>query len=295
MRVLKEILVSTDLSQAGQRAVMRAGQLARQWHANLQVVHARPDRNLYARWRPTLSDRYQDIAREADRQLSELQSRLKTELGVSARWNVRAGRASEVIAAMADQNRPNLIVMGASGEHATAATGGRLGGTVLKLVPRLEQPVLLVRSADHSAYSRSVIAVDSHTSLARRVVLWGTGLVREGESHLVTAYDIAYRERMLLHDRPPAEQESASKQALDGAMALLNDVRGAAEPGPRVELHAVQGQPPEAVLGEMVRHRAQLVALGKHHVESADALSGPLGSVAFRIADLASADVLVIA
>jgi len=50
MPILKRILVATDLSAAGHRAVMRAGQLARQWETGLFLVHARPDWNLFARW-----------------------------------------------------------------------------------------------------------------------------------------------------------------------------------------------------------------------------------------------------
>ena len=52
MPILKRILVATDLSTAGKHAVMRAGQLARQWEAGLFLVHARPDWNLFARSRP---------------------------------------------------------------------------------------------------------------------------------------------------------------------------------------------------------------------------------------------------
>jgi nucleotide-binding universal stress UspA family protein len=86
MPVLKHILASTDLSPAGQQAVMRAGQLAQQWQASLHIVHARPDWNLYVRWRPASPDRYQDIARRADYVLSELQSRVKAAFGVTTRW-----------------------------------------------------------------------------------------------------------------------------------------------------------------------------------------------------------------
>ena len=62
MPVLKRMLVATDLSAAGERAVMRAGQLARQWEANLFLTHVRPEWNLFSRWRLASQDSYQDVA-----------------------------------------------------------------------------------------------------------------------------------------------------------------------------------------------------------------------------------------
>jgi nucleotide-binding universal stress UspA family protein len=70
MPVLKRILVATDLSAAGQRAVMRAGQLARQW----------------------------DVARSADEPLRKILAAIRSEFGVQAQCHSRVGKASNVVA-----------------------------------------------------------------------------------------------------------------------------------------------------------------------------------------------------
>jgi nucleotide-binding universal stress UspA family protein len=291
---LKRILAATDLSVSGRHAIMRAAQLAKQWGASLHVVHARPDWNLYARWRPASADGYQLIARRADHLLAELQNDVAAEFGVSPQWSSRLGRASDVIAAMVAEHDPNLVVIGARGEHASDEAVPRLGGTALKLPTRFGQPLLLVRGASPTVYTRSVVCVDAPTPLARRAVLWGTSLVRGGESHLVHAYYVPYAERMHSRDVSTTEDEGQLKQAADGGKATLAEVKGAAETGVQVQTHAVNGEPVAAVLGEITRRDAQLVVIGKRNLQRSLVLSGALGSVGFRIADQAPVDVLIL-
>src|SRR6202035_3024848 len=97
MPILKRILVATDLSAAAHRAVMRAGQLARQWGADLFLVRARRDWNLFARARGTSHDFDQD---NADNRLRTVLADLEASFGVHARCDSRLGRTSNVIAAM---------------------------------------------------------------------------------------------------------------------------------------------------------------------------------------------------
>ena len=84
MPILKRILVATDLSAAAHRAVMRAGQLASQWGADLCVVRARPDWHLFARGRVTSPVGHQDIARGADNPLRAVLADLEAKFGIHA-------------------------------------------------------------------------------------------------------------------------------------------------------------------------------------------------------------------
>jgi nucleotide-binding universal stress UspA family protein len=272
---------------------MRAAQLAKQWEASLYIIHARPDWNLYARWRPASADRYQVIARRADHQLAELQAEVTAQFGVKPRWNSRLGRASDIIAAMVADHDPNLVVIGARGEHAFGEPVP-LGGTALKLPTRIGQPLLLVRGASPTVYARSVVGVDAPSPLARRAVLWGTSLASGGESHLVHAYYIPYAERMRSRGVADTVDETQLKQAAEGAVATLAEVKGAAETGVQVHTHAVNAEPVAALLEEITRHDAQLVVIGKRNLQTSPVLSGPIGSVGFRIADQAPVDVLIL-
>jgi nucleotide-binding universal stress UspA family protein len=297
--LLNRILAATDLSLPGQHAVMRAGQLARQCQATLRIVHARPDWNLYARWRPASPDAYQRIARRTDEQLGALQTQLTSEFGLHPRWDSRLGRASEVITAMASEFDPNLIVIGARGEH-SAESGSdtpyiaNTGGTALKLLSRSHQALMLVRVSDASPYTKSVVAVDGPTPLARRAVLWGTSLVRGGETHIVHAYCIPYIERMRSAEGLAPLGDAQLKQATDAAWATLAEVRGAAGTSAKLEAKAVHADPTMATLQETALLGAQLVVIGKSNIQTPLTPSGAIGSVAFRIADQTPADVLIL-
>jgi len=100
MPILKRILVATDLSATAHRAVMRAGQLASQWGADLFLVRARPNWNLFARGRGTSSEGHRDIAQSADSPLRAVLADLESNFGVHARCESRLGRTSNIIAAL---------------------------------------------------------------------------------------------------------------------------------------------------------------------------------------------------
>src|SRR5579859_674924 len=81
MKLLKRILVATDFSPAGQRAVTRAGLLAHQHEADLLVLHVTPDWNLFSRWTSSHPQHYEAINQYAQRALREEVNRI---LGIYA-------------------------------------------------------------------------------------------------------------------------------------------------------------------------------------------------------------------
>ncbi len=294
MPVLKRILVATDLSVASQWAVMRAAQLARQWEAHLFLVHARPDWNLFSRWRPASQDSYEDVARSADEPLRRILAAIHSEFGVHAQCHSRLGKASNVVAALAAELQPHLLVIGARGEHAGRGPDPCLGGTALKLLTRIDIPLLIVRRSDTTRYSSTLVAIDVAGPLARRAVLWGSGLVAGGECHLVHAFDVPYVERMRLQEIDEAVLERRRKQAEEAATLAVRGVLGAAEGNARMHSAAIPGEPVSALLESIGRIGPQLVVVGKREPQPAHLQSGPMGGVGFRIAYHAPTDVLVL-
>ena len=296
MPILKRILVATDLSAAAHRAVMRAGQLARQWNAELFLVHARPDRNFFARARAASHDRHQDIARSADKSLREVLADLEANFGVHARCDSRLGGASNVIATMVAEHKPHLVVIGARGEHDSGEIGPFLGGTALKLLTRLEQPLLLVRGATPTIYTRSLVALDTASALSRRTVLWGSGLVQGGDCHVLHAYDLPYVEPVRLRrrdrsrDRGTKTNEASVRKGDNGCPRDARRGRGRSG----VHRQAVRGEPVETVLTEITLHAPQLVVIGKRDPRAPHVEQGMMGGVGFRIACHAPVDVLII-
>jgi nucleotide-binding universal stress UspA family protein len=294
--ILKRILVATDLSAAAHHAVMRAGQLARQWNAELFLIHARPDRNLFARARTDSHDSHQDIARRADKPLREVLASLEANFGVHARCDSRLGRASNVIAAMVAEHRPHLVVIGARGQHDSGEIDPVLGGTAIKLLTRIEQPLLLVRRATPTVYTRSLVALDTASALSRRTVLWGSGLVQGGDCHVLHAYDLPYFEP----ERPRGEtgavigEQRHMRQAYEEAMMGVQETLGAAEGAARVHRQVVRGEPVAMVLAEIALHAPQLVVIGKPDPRVPRVEQGMMGGVGFRIVSQAPGDVLII-
>jgi nucleotide-binding universal stress UspA family protein len=294
MPVLKRILVATDLSAASQRAVVRAAQLARQWEANLFLVHARPDWNLFSRWRPATQDSYQDVARSADEPLRRIVAMIRSEFGVQAQCHSRVGKASNVVAAMVAELQPHLLVIGARGEHEAFGPNPCLGGTALKLLMRVETPLLIVRGPGAVPYSLALVAIDVPGTLSRRTVLWGSGLVADGECHLVHAFDVPYLERMRLQEVDEVVIERRMRQAEEAANVMVREALGAAEGRAKLYPEAIQGEPVGALLGRIERMAPHLVVVGKSEPQAPQGQCRPMGGVGFRIAYHAPSDVLVL-
>lgn len=294
MPVLKRILVATDLSAAGKRAVIRAGQLARQWEANLFLTHVRPDWNLFSRWPPALQNGYQDVAHGSETPLRLALVELESKFGVHARCDSRLGKASNVIAAMVAELEPHLLVIGARGEHEACAPGPCLGGTAMKLLARVDTPILLVRRDSDTRYVSAVVAIDAQSALSRRSVLWGSGLVGDGDCHVVHAYDVPYVERMRLQEIDESVIQQRMRQSEEAAIVTLRDLLGAAEGHAKLHTHAVYGEPVCAVLCEVGRVPTELLVIGKREPAGSHAPHGAMGGVGFRIAYHAPTDVLVL-
>ncbi len=294
MPVLKRILVATDLSAAGQRAVIRAGQLAHQWEANLFLTHVRPDWNLFSRWRPALQDSYQDVAHSSETPLRLALAELESRFGVHTRCDSRLGKASNVIAALVAELEPHLLVIGARGEHEACAPGPCLGGTAMKLLARVETPILLVRRDSAARYASSVVAVDAPGALSRRAILWGSGLVGDGDCHVVHAYDVPYVERMRLQEIDESVIQRRMRQSEEAAIVTVRDLLGAAEGSARLHTRAVYGEPVCTVLSEVGRVPTDLLVIGKREPPGPYTQHGAMGGVGFRIAYHAPTDVLVL-
>jgi nucleotide-binding universal stress UspA family protein len=293
MPILKRILVATDLSTAAHRAVMRAGQLARQWGSELFLVRARRDWNLFARGRVTSRNSDED---SDDNPLRAVLADLEANFGVHARCDFRLGRTSNIIAAMVAEHDPHLVVIGVRGEHDTGEIGPCLGGTALELLTRFEQPLLLVRGATAAAYTTSLVALDGGSALSQRTILWGTGLVQGGDCHVLHAYDMPYVEHLqpCAVSRAVIEGQRQMRQAYEEAITSVQEALCAAEGAVRVHRHAVRGEPVATMLAEITLHAPQLVVIGKRSSQAPHVQQSMMNGVGFRIAYHAPVDVLII-
>jgi nucleotide-binding universal stress UspA family protein len=294
MKLLTRILVATDFSMAGERAVTRAGQLAHQHGADLQIVHATPDWNLFSRSTSARQQHYDEVSLHAQSAMRDEVNRVLSTFGVHARGEVQLGKASEVICRAVASYQPTIVVAGAGGEHEPRIAPPALGGTSLKLFLRMELPLLLVRTEDSHPYRTSLVTVQRESELSRRVVLWGTALVPGGDCHIVHAYDAPYSERMRLCGMNSTAVEACVLSTEAAARESLDKLLAAAAPDSRVHLHLEHGNPLGILVTEIARYAPQIVIVGRRESERGQSPREFSGSTGLRMAYHTSVDVLVI-
>jgi universal stress protein E len=294
MNVLNRILVATDFSPAGRLAVTRAGQLASQHGSDLQLIHATPDWNLFSRWTSAPQEHYDQITLHAQDALRDEINWVLQTFAIHAHGEVQLGKASQAIQRGIAAYQPNMVVIGARGEHEPRISPAALGGTALKLVLQTRNPLLLVRGWDFSPYHVSIAAVHDAGDLSRRVLFWGSALVQAGECHVFHAYEAPYVERMRLCGADDSAVASWLLATEKAAHCSADQVLGSAVPGARLKIHVTQGDPLGALVTESALCGPQLVVVGKREPGRERLAPESLGTIGLRIAYHTPVDVLVV-
>lgn len=143
-------LAATDFSSRSQRALRRAGRLARELGSELTLVHVVDDD------RPA---RLVELERrEAERYLAELIDALAELRGLDCRLAVVTGDAFDGILRAAESSAADLIVMGV---HRKQLLRDIFIGTTIERVIRAGRcPVLMVNNEAERPYRRVLAAVD---------------------------------------------------------------------------------------------------------------------------------------
>lgn len=292
MRIVSRILAATDFSPAGHTALARAGQLAAQHGAELRVMHAMPDWNLFSSRAPMQQQHYAELSASAANLLQKATTWLTSEFAIRVIGETHQGKASQVIARAVEAYQPNLLVIGAHGEHAAHLTAAALGGTTLKLLTQVKVPSLLVRTPSSIPYATSLAAIGPSDEQAKRIVHWANALTRE-HCHVVRAYEVPYLERLRLSG---ASAEAIAKCSLDIAARYAANPPWAQEhaSGAQMHMHLVRGSPETMVLSEVARLAPQLVAIGRHEERPLEPAHPLMGCVGVRIAYHCPVDVLIV-
>lgn len=293
MRLLERILVATDFSPASRLAANRAAQLASHYDAELLLIHAAPDWELFSRWTSAREPHHAALTAHAQEELLAEINRLSSEFAIHARSTAQLGRASRVIARIAGEYRPSLIVAGARGEHQPMISPESFGGTTLKLLLHTEYPLLLVRGWDPKPYRVSIAAVHDTCDLSKRVVLWASSLVGTGDCHVMHAYDVPYIERTRASGVSDASIRECILATESAAHRIVSEVSAAAAPEAHMHSHIVRGNPLGCLVTEIARHQPTLVALGRQEANAAESRE-PFGTDGLRMAYHCPVDTLVV-
>ena len=160
----RKVLLATDLSARGDRALERAVAIAQRHDAHLIIVHAFEELDestlTYAR-HATPSWRRPPDAVAMSRQ--RIRRGLQTDLGDAvekATVLIEEGDPAEVVERVAVSEHVDLIITGIAREGMFASRPVILGKTVEKLLRRLPVPILIVRNRARSAYQHIVVTTD---------------------------------------------------------------------------------------------------------------------------------------
>jgi nucleotide-binding universal stress UspA family protein len=222
---MRRILAATDFSTRSQRAVRRAGLLARQFAADLVLVHIVDD------------DQPETLValetREAERILAEQIDTLPELDGSKARSLVATGDAFDGILRAATDASADLVVMGAHRKQLLRDVF--LGTTVERVIRAGARPVLMVNRPAEQAYRHALVAVDrSEASLRAIAVGRALGFIDGPQVTLVHAFVAPALGKLRMagtaKDTEAEYLAGERTEACDELLAFL-DAGGAREPG----------------------------------------------------------------
>jgi nucleotide-binding universal stress UspA family protein len=289
---IERILVATDFSRAGQRAVDIAAEWARRAHAELRIVHVTPPKGWLSGVWGLGSSVAESIQRHAANALKQAAESADPRRAIELSTGVLSGPAARSIVRAARDYRADLLIIGARGER---NAGGEqvLGGTSAKLLLTAETPLLLVRRAHKDPVAGVVAALDL-SPRSRAVLEWAD--LAAGERHLFAyhVYDVPFAERLEAYGLSSSAIDVYSAQAraqCDTDLAALVTSIGRTAVTSRV---VERGEPALLLRRHIESVRPSLVVLGKHIRRARSSRASSVGSVCRLIASSVRADVLVI-
>lgn len=251
-----KILLATDLSPRGDRALDRAAQLARQWDAELLIVHAMAPRPAsmteytgpLPSWRrPPMPG--PAIERRIRRDLRETVSRLTIHL--------EKGEAGQVILDTAEREECDLIILGTPQDEMLDRM--LFGSTVEHLVRKSPVSLLVVKTRPNGPYGQVLVGTD-FTEESRYGLEVASAAFPDSALTVMHAFDMPYRSLMsdnaLSHGF--AEMERATIQEFVQEADLTHQARA------RIRTIIEHG-PPEVMLSQYVEEKhADLTVIGAY-------------------------------
>jgi len=289
---IKRVLVATDFSRAGQRAVGEAAQWAREAGAQLRIIHVTPPKGwLSVAWnlKRSIADKIQHHAANALRQAAEIADPTRT---LELSTGVFSGPAARSIVHAARDYRADLLVVGARGERDESGEPG-LGGTSVKLLEGAESPLLLVRRPRNDPVAGVVAALDLSPH-SKAVLEWAALAAAASHLHAYHVYDVPFAARLESYGLSGASIDVYSEQERTRCDADLASLV-AAVAGRGVTSRVVERGEPVALLRRYIESvRPSLVVLGKRVRGRRPLRVGGVGSVGRFTAASISANVLVV-
>ena len=283
---IERIVAATDFSPASSLALRRAERVAAAHGAELHAVTSLPA-NWLGEMRAWLAGA--DVQADA----GVIRQRLAECVAGGAfpvRTELLEGDPRDAVAAYADRNDAQLVVVGAHGRSLVGETV--LGSTALALMERCDVPILVVRNEAAQDYRR-VLAGVAISEACAQAVRFAAALFPAADLTLLHAYEDPFAAELFLGQANPDAEAYYRGRARQQAEQALNEF--VARLGPvAAHCHPLLAYgPPGVLLAHEAEHqRSDLVVLGSRSKGRLEAAL--LGSVASNVALMVAADVLLV-
>lgn len=259
---LKKILCPTDFSDFSERAYDLGLSLARQYKAELFLLHVvRPVIIGYPEYAipDSVNEFYGELSEHADEQLREF-AKVHAEGGVNPRVAVEEGVATESILHFAQENSIDMIVMATHGRRGFQRL--TLGSVTERVMRRAGCPVLAVRRPEHDfvapgskgepVHLRKILLCSDFSECSDQALQYAVSLATEYKSELSLLH-------VLEHLPSPDQRESENSRVvhlLEGK--IPQSVRDLCEVRTIVRV----GKPFEEIIKEAGENQTDLVIVG---------------------------------
>lgn len=279
----RRILLATDLSARGDRALDRATQLANAWDAELVIVHALEDDGY------SLPE-YQGLPswRRPPNSIAMLEAQIRDDVrGPCPRLTVHVeeGPTVKVILDVLQRERCDLVVVGLGRQRALGWPP--LGKTLDELFRRSPVSVLVVKRRPNGPYAHLLVGTD-FTDEARLGLETAARLFPAAAVAVMHAFEMPYRALLI--------DSQLSRDFGEMERATLNSFADEArlEPAARSRLQTlIEHGPPELMLSSYVMEQgADLTVIGAY--ERGRIFHAVVGGKGPRIVEAAPSDVLVV-
>ncbi|MGE6759062.1 universal stress protein [Corallococcus interemptor] len=285
--LLRSVLVATDFSLSGARAVERTALLPLAPEAAVILVHVLPGRapkELVAQARERASRTLAVIAHELHAALHAAGS------SASVEARLVTGKPAPTLVSLAQSVGVDLVVLGRHGRRPVRDLF--LGSTADHVIRYGPSPVLVVHGLVEAPYRHPLVAVDDEDTSRRAVEFLPAVLEPRTPLRLIHAYESPL-EYMVFPGLTREERARYRERFKEGALRQLRSLHRHLDAlGLRYRQALEHGSPYSIILKEARRHRADLLALGTQARSGVSRIL--LGSVATDVIREAGCDVLVV-
>lgn len=290
---ISRILVATDFSAAGDKAVQVAADCARREAAALRILHVMPSRRQLAGFWRSSASALNHVSAQAAIALRQLAESIDPTRQLELSTGLVVGRAAGKIAAAAREYRADLLVIGAHGENETTTGQPGLGGTATKLVASTPCALWLARQPPPGGPGSVLAAVDLG-ELSVPVLQWAVSQARGGNLHVLHAYEVPFASRLETYGFAAGTLDVYTGDEQERLEQKLLEIVHEADCGPNTYRTIARGDASSALFAQIQKVQPKLVVLGKHGETRRRTANTKFGSVCRHTAFFSPTDVLIV-